>query len=180
MATSLPEQIDFINKEILFHNSQSRRKAGNGNNSSHSAKHLKAVSELESVLASLKEFAKKQLEADKNNKSEDLFTISPSELADLPPELQDVLKLNESELLNARVVELLEIAARPLSIAELIIGMYRKYDFPITDRNSFGAKLYRMKEANLIEPVPSKKGVYRLPRTKTILEDIADTYQKSL
>jgi len=100
----------------------------------------------------------------------DLFTLSQSELSEMPDSLLDALKLSKADELETKIIELIKIAGRPLSIKELIIGLYKKYNYEVPERNPFASKLYRMNSSGKIYSVPGKKGHYGLPEDKTKID----------
>lgn len=81
---------------------------------------------------------------------------------DLPDSLKTGLNLSESDMLDYQIIELLEIAGRPLSIKELIIGLYKKFKVEVPERNPFASKLYRMTQSNQIKSTEGKRGYYEL------------------
>ena len=93
----------------------------------------------------------------------DLFTVSESDIENMPPKVKEALSLTEADELEAKIIELLRIAGRPLNITELIIGLFKKYSYEVTERNPFAAKLYRITKAGGIASVSGKKGYYTLP-----------------
>ena len=95
--------------------------------------------------------------------SDDLFSICPSQLANLPEALRNTLSLSDSDILEGRIIELLKIANRPLSVKEFIIGLYNKYQYEVEERNSFASKLYRMTQQELLVSTEGKRGYYELP-----------------
>ena len=178
MATTMPdlnEQINYIQDQITFHTSQSKRKKLNGTPTHASVRHETAVATLNAIENSLLELKDSSSKNANNNSDEieDLFSISAKDIEELPDDLRQVLNLHESDILEVQIVELLRLANRPLVLKELIMGLYRKYDYTVTDRNPFASKLYRMKEQGLIDTV--KKGYYILPvKRKPASEEVED------
>lgn len=69
----------------------------------------------------------------------DIFEITD----DLPNEVKSNLACLEKNRIDNLLIDLLTIAKRPLTLNELIVGLYRKYNVQI-DRAKLTAKLYRM------------------------------------
>jgi len=178
MATIMPdlnEQINYIQDQITFHTSQSERKKLNGTPTHASIRHETAVATLNAIENSLLGLKDNTSSKNTNNSDEieSLFSISAKDIEEIPDELRKVLNLHESDILEVQIVELLRLANRPLVLKELIMGLYRKYDYTVSDRNPFASKLYRMKEQGLIDTV--KKGYYILPdKSKPVSDELED------
>ena len=95
--------------------------------------------------------------------AEDLFSFSESDISSLPDTVRKTLNLSESDKLEGMILELIKIAGRPLSIRELIVGLYKKYQHEVEDRNGFASKLYRMSQAGTVKSAMGKRGYYELP-----------------
>lgn len=94
----------------------------------------------------------------------DLFSIEDSEIKKLPDSIKKSLNLhNKTFELQTMIYELLKIAGRPLSVKELIIGLYKKYGYEVHKRNNFACKLSRMVTAKKIISDPKMRGYYCLP-----------------
>lgn len=167
MNESIADQIKYIKDQVEFHSKQSKRKQFKGSPTTASMRHEEAVSKLQSIEETLSSLQNntQPLEASISHESEDnsddLFSITASEIDSLPDSIKDVLNMHPSEILDGQIIELLGIANRPLSLKELIIGLYRKFDYEVPERNPFASKLYRMKDSGQIKSV--KKGYYVLP-----------------
>lgn len=84
-------------------------------------------------------------------KMTDIFEITN----DLPNEVKSNLVSLEKNRIDNLLIDLLTIAKRPLTLNELIVGLYRKYNVQI-DRAKITAKLYRMvANKQLIKPTKS-------------------------
>jgi hypothetical protein len=84
-----------------------------------------------------------------------------ADVGDLPPELVKSLKATRRDGLENRLIELYQQAGRPLTLDEVLVGFYRKYN-EILDRRVLINKLYTMARAvsPAIDSVPERKGVY--------------------
>lgn len=81
----------------------------------------------------------------------DIFEITE----DLPDEVKSNLVGIEKNRVDNLLIDLLTIAKRPLTLDELIVGLYRKYNVQI-DRAKITAKLYRMvANQRVIKPTKS-------------------------
>lgn len=99
----------------------------------------------------------------KPGKQEDLFSFSESDISALPESVINTLNLSKSNKLESQIIELIKIAKRPLSVKELIIALYKKYNYEVLERNRFATKLYRMTHSGLLESIAGKRGYYGLP-----------------
>lgn len=85
------------------------------------------------------------------------------DLSDLPEALRKQINAVKLDDLEEKIVSLLrETFGGVANVDELIVGLYRRFDYVTEDRRKLGSKLYRMQQSDLIESVPKRKGVYRL------------------
>jgi hypothetical protein len=93
----------------------------------------------------------------------DIFQLS--DVGDLPAELVEKLKATKRDSLETRLIELYQLAGRELTLDEVLVGFFRKYN-EILDRRVLINKLYTMARAvsPAIESVPERKGVYVIRR----------------
>lgn len=65
---------------------------------------------------------------------------------------------------DCRVLELFEIASKPLSLTELVIGYYNKYTKPLKEptknKNYMGVVIHRLVKRSILEPIG--RGTYKL------------------
>ena len=153
--SNIAKIIEFVQSEIEFHERKQSELAPT--NQWASQKHQETASNLTEVLNWIvdnKDKSESQLESD-------LFYINPLELDDLPEELRKELSVSDSDLYDAQVLELLRIAKRPISLNELMIALYRKYEVQ-HKRAAITARLYRLvNNEQIASPV---KGTYTLPQ----------------
>lgn len=173
--TSFPqdEVIGHLQDQETFHSSQASRKKFDPRASSRhmlSASLSRAAADLileKDQKIALLESQMSELNSDSlsssQNHDNDLFTLCASEISDMPESLKNTLNINESDELDGQIIELLQIANRPLSIKELIVGLYKKYDVETPERNPFASKLYRMTKQGLLKSTEGKRGYYELP-----------------
>lgn len=84
--------------------------------------------------------------------------------SDLPEELVKQLNISKLDDLEKKVVAVLRDKFDGIAnVDELMVGLYREYKHVAEDRRGFSNKLYRMQKAGLIESVPKRKGVYKMP-----------------
>jgi len=173
--------INSVQSVKTFQESQKRRKE-NQNNQHAAKKHEKTAAEMAEVISFLQTlpvdetglYIPSLIEASQESSAEnsDLFSFSESDISDLPVSLVNSLKLSPGDKLEGKILELLKIANRPLNIRELIIGLYKKYQHEVTDRNPFASKLSRMSNAGKVVSVHGKKGYYTLPENDELfIED---------
>ena len=88
------------------------------------------------------------------------------DMSDLPEELIKQLNIAKLDDLETKVVTVLKDKFEGVAnVDELMVGLYREFKHLVDDRRGFSNKLYRMQRAGLIESVPKRKGVYKLPHT---------------
>lgn len=86
------------------------------------------------------------------------------DMSDLPENLIKQLNVAKLDDLESKVVAVLRDKFEGVAnVDELMVGLYREFKHLVDDRRSFSNKLYRMQRAGLIESVPKRKGVYKLP-----------------
>ena len=84
--------------------------------------------------------------------------------SDLPEELVKQLNIAKLGDLESKVVSVLKDRFGGVAnVDEIMVGLYREFKHLVDDRRGFSNKLYRMQRAGLIESVPKRKGVYKLP-----------------
>lgn len=87
------------------------------------------------------------------------------DLSDLPEALRKMINVSKLDDLEQKIVDVLEKRfAGVANIDELIVGLYREFNYVTEDRRWLANKLYRMCKADFIESVPKRKGVYKLKR----------------
>lgn len=89
------------------------------------------------------------------------FSLNPFELGDLPESIVQDLNLTKGEKHEAQVIDLFVAADRPLSVKEVVVGMYRTYG-ETHKRNNINTRLHRLAERDFLEVSMEKRGVYRL------------------
>lgn len=86
------------------------------------------------------------------------------DVSDLPEELVKQLNIAKLDDVETKVVAVLRDKFDGVAnVDEIMVGLYREFKHLVDDRRGFSNKLYRMQRAGLIESVPKRKGVYRLP-----------------
>lgn len=170
-SSSQESVINHLEDQFTYHSSQASRKKFDRRASD---RHLTSASlsrtaiellnakdariiDLESQLSSKDETALEETQND------DLFTLCASEISNMSESLKNTLNINESDELDGQIIELLRIARRPLSIKELIVGLYKKFDVETPERNPFASKLYRMTKQGHLKSTEGKRGYYELP-----------------
>lgn len=88
--------------------------------------------------------------------------INIFDLSNVDDIAEEVTKDLSVDVFENHIIELFELAKRDLSVDEVTVGYYRKYNEVKTKKQIIG-KLYNMSRATKpkIESVPHKKGVYR-------------------
>jgi len=88
-------------------------------------------------------------------------------LNDLPEELRSQLVAAKRDELEEQILQALRELDGVANIDEVLVAIYRATG-KVRKRNYVANKLYRMAREGLVESVPKRKGVYRLPEPKEI------------
>lgn len=91
---------------------------------------------------------------------DDLFSLNPLELDALDEDVREELSVSTSDVNDAQIIELLELADRSLDLNEIILGCYRKYAIK-HKRIQLTARIHRMVNKGEVKVVG--KGRYALP-----------------
>ncbi len=94
---------------------------------------------------------------------ENIFDLD--NIKDIPDDLRSQLKLKKLDDFSDKLLQLFELAERELSVDEIMISYFRKYDITKT-RRQIVAKMYSLSTSGHIERVPNKRGVYNLEEKK--------------
>lgn len=90
--------------------------------------------------------------------AEDVFSLD-----EIPKELEPQIRSVGLRGKRDQVIGLLRLAGRPLTINEILVGLYRKHGI-VEKRGNLDARLYRMKHAG--EIANPSTGFYALPDHK--------------
>lgn len=97
--------------------------------------------------------------------SEDLTEVGRriGDISDLPEELRKQLSTSKLDEIEEQILGTMKNRYDGVaSLDEIMVGLYRDYGYIVKERRSLNGKLYRMKNKDVIESVPKKKGVYRI------------------
>lgn len=99
---------------------------------------------------------------DKETNDEDIFDLFS--IDDIPADIAEGLN---TDVFAKRIIELLKLAGRPLSVDELTVGFYRKYkdeDDGKKTKRQITLKAYNMSKEDhkVIRSLENRKGVYEL------------------
>lgn len=83
-------------------------------------------------------------------------------LDDLPDSLLAQLQVGKVDELHEQIIHSLRQLDGVANLDEVLVALYRATG-TVYKRPYLSNKMYRMAQANAIESVPKKKGVYRLP-----------------
>jgi hypothetical protein len=84
-------------------------------------------------------------------------------LDDLPPELRKLLNVAKLDDLEEKIVSTLNARyAGVASVDEILVGLYRDFQYIPEDRRTIANKLYRMSRAGHLERVAKRKGVFQV------------------
>lgn len=95
------------------------------------------------------------------------LTLSPDDIKDLPEELIAQLSISESDRADFEIISMIEQLGGVASLDQIIIALYKKTN-EIPERSKINAKIYRISQKGLLEPVEGKKAVYRIIKRKAI------------
>ena len=157
---TLPEAIEFLNSRLRFHNSRVNR--FKTDKPDHSKLHAKTAATHVAIISLLEKLASDPTINVPGSVQEDVFSLNPFDMDDLPENLRDDLNLPKGDVIEAQIIKLFEIAKRPLTTNEVLVSIYRTYDQQLK-KNALGARLYRLVKSKQLESVEKKKGLYRLP-----------------
>ena len=96
------------------------------------------------------------IEDDMNKNPFDLLKLD-----DLPESIKTELRVYRIDRVEKNILDLFEIAQRPLNLDEIMVGYFRQYNETLS-RKQWMTKLYNMARAEfpLIKSVKGRKGVY--------------------
>jgi hypothetical protein len=100
--------------------------------------------------------------------SADPLTLTPDDIAGLPPELLAQLNISEGDKLDASIIETINEAGGTLLLDKILIGLYKKTG-EVHQRAQVISRIYRMSKKGMVSSVPRRKGVY------TTLDDTPET-----
>ena len=152
---SIAEVVEFCQSQATFHLRRAKHKnAGPQKVAAHEQLATKFASAAQLLAA-----APKKSDLD-SGPHESLFVVDPFDLGDLPSELVEQLAIPQSDQDDAKIIRLLRLAQRPLSINEVMVALYRRFG-EVQKRNAVNARLYRMTQRG--DLLKLEKGVYTLP-----------------
>lgn len=85
------------------------------------------------------------------------------DLSDLPEALRAQIVVAKLDDLEAKIIKTMtERFDGVANVDEIIVGLYRDFEYITEDRRQLANKLYRMQKSSLLDAVPKRKGVYRV------------------
>lgn len=85
------------------------------------------------------------------------------DLNDLPEALRAQIVVTKLDDLEAKIIKTMtERFEGVATVDEIIVGLFRDFEYLTEDRRQLANKLYRMQKASLLDAVPKRKGVYKL------------------
>lgn len=85
------------------------------------------------------------------------------DLSDLPEALRKQLNAGKMDALEEKILKTMRQRYEGVaSIDEVIVGLFRDFQYVTEDRRTLANKLYRMTKAGHLESVPKRKGVWRV------------------
>jgi hypothetical protein len=156
---SITELIGFCKRQSAYH----RKKAAEPDiRTEWAARHSDTAQSLDEIAEYLSSAPAGGSTATGDPSQGDLFALDPFNLDDIPGELLDELKISKADKVDAQIVELLKIAGRPLTISEVLVGLFRKFGDQ-HKRTGLSARLYRMAQAKTLVQIEGERGTYGLP-----------------
>lgn len=154
---SLQQLIEFGKTQASYH----QRKAVDAALKPHQTKKHTQAGEWASEVVTLLESLPSELDPGIKTERDNIFSLDPFRLSDIPDTLVEELKISRADKMDAQVMELFRIAQRPLNISEVLVGLYRKFD--VTEkRPALSARLYRLTQADQLESSEGARGTYQL------------------
>ncbi|MAS87325.1 MAG: hypothetical protein CMH30_05030 [Micavibrio sp.] len=96
------------------------------------------------------------------------------DIDDLPEELKKHLQISKTDELEEKILSVLnELYSGMANLDEVIVGLYRKYNEIIDNRQFLSNKMYRMSQNKLLYSVMGKKGAY------TTKKELVDYFKKN-
>ena len=85
------------------------------------------------------------------------------DLSDLPEALRRQLNVAKLDDLEQKIIETLNRRFEGIaSVDELMVGLYREFQYITNDRRMLATKLYRMCKTGVLESVAKRRGVYKV------------------
>lgn len=85
------------------------------------------------------------------------------DLSDLPEALRAQIVVAKLDDLEAKIIKTMtERFEGVANVDEIIVGLYRDFEYITEDRRQLANKLYRMQKSSLLDAVPKRKGVYKV------------------
>lgn len=85
------------------------------------------------------------------------------DLSDLPEALRKQLKVGKMYDLEEKIIKTMSQRYDGMAtIDEIIVGLFRDFEYLTEDRKSLANKLYRMARAGHVESVPNSKGAWKV------------------
>ena len=162
---NISDYIAFLNKRFEYH---SRKSVEFRANERSSTLHKGTANKHKEIIGWFEEYLRDPPITRKS--INDLFSINPLDLDALDEDVRAELSVSDSDVQDAQILELLEIAGRSLDLNEIIVGCARKYGTK-HKRTQLTARIHRLINKNEIMVVG--KGEYSLPQS-TNTADLAD------
>ncbi|MDH6421300.1 hypothetical protein M2131_001241 [Polynucleobacter sphagniphilus] len=85
------------------------------------------------------------------------------DLSDLPEVLRKQLNIGQLDDLEEKIIQTLKNRYECVaSVDEIMIGLYRDFQYIADDRKFIANKLYRMTKSGVLRSVKKRKGVYEI------------------
>lgn len=85
------------------------------------------------------------------------------DLSDLPEALRKQLNLAKLDELEERILSTIRTRFGGVaSIDEIMVGLYRDFNYVTEDRRVLANKIYRMTKAGHLESVPKRRGIVKI------------------
>jgi hypothetical protein len=85
------------------------------------------------------------------------------DLSDLPEALRKQLNAGKMDDLEENIIKTMRQRYEGMAtIDEIIVGLFRDFQYITEERRTLASKLYRMTRAGHLESVPKRKGVWKV------------------
>ncbi len=98
-----------------------------------------------------------------NDESDSKVGRRIGDLSDLPPELRKLLNVAKLDDLEEKIISTVRNRYEGVaSVDEILVGLYRDFQYIPEDRRTIANKLYRMSKAGHLESIAKRKGVFKV------------------
>jgi hypothetical protein len=165
-VTKLEDFLPFVKGQIRYNERRLKNIKGNSGVYTNCKGVLDNLKRLETFIETHKNSNNSVSQETKNKPAAPKLTLSPADLEGLPDELLAQLAISSSDKADFEILSIFEQLGGIASLDQVIIALYKKTG-EIPERAKINAKIYRISQKGLLEPVEGKKAVYRVSDQKS-------------